>query len=907
MRNTTRPFSLLLLLLALPLMAASATPPSPREHFGFAIGDDYQLASYTQSEHYFRALAQTSERLRLVEIGNTSEGRAQLMLIASAPANLARLDEYREISARLAYARDDETSARQLAEHGKAVVWIDGGLHANETVGTHQLIETAWQLASRNDAETLRILDDVIVLLVHANPDGQELISNWYMREPIPENRTLSAVPRLYQQYAGHDNNRDFYMAALQETRNMNRVAYTQWYPQILYNHHQSSPRGTVIVIPPYRDPYNYNLDAMIPVGLEALGAAMNTRFLQESKPGAVSKRGSTYSTWWNGGLRTTPYFHNILGVLTEITGHPTPMEIPFLVNRQLPDSNLPAPVPPQRWHFRQSIEYSLSANWAILDYASRQREQLLFNIWRMGRNSIARGSGDYWTPSPAALAKIKDNTGDNQQLGAAEQASLYTQQRRDPRGYIVPADQADFPTAVKFINALQLNGIEVHRAQREFTLNGVGYPKDSFVVLTAQAFRPHVMDMFEPQDHPHDFAYAGGPPIAPYDSAGWTLAFQMGVKFERILEGMDALLTDGTLLQLPIGELQSPPPARLPDSRIGWAIAADANDAFSVVNVLLKAGVAVQRDGAGRFVVSASPAAREALNEALARTGIRPAALRRLPSALRRVRAPRIALWDQYGGSMVSGWTRLVLENFGFDYSVIYPQQITAGHLHDDIDVLILPSGALAMAKELMVGREGSGFTPRAPDPATIPAQFHHMLGHLNTPEAVSALQDFLQHGGHIIATGSSSSLAVSLGLPVTSHLVKGDGHGGQRALDSSEYYIPGSVLQVAVDPTRPAARGLGPRLDVYFSDGRWDNAPVFALPADHPKLRPILWFDSDTPLRSGWAFGQHALKGGVLAAEAEVGAGRLTFFGTDITFRSQTHGAFRLLFNPLLEAAME
>jgi len=900
-------FVLLTALLALLPAAAVATPPSPREHFGFAIGDDYQLATYTQTAHYFHRLAAASDRLHLVEIGKTSEGRAQLMLIASAPANLARLDEYRHLSSRLAYARDDETTARQLAANGKAVVWIDGGLHANETVGTHQLIETAWQLASRNDAETLRILDDVIVLLVHANPDGQELISNWYMRESVPEKRSLAAVPRLYQKYAGHDNNRDFYMAALEETRNMNRVAYTQWYPQIIYNHHQSSPRGTVIVIPPYRDPYNYNLDAMIPVGLEALGAAMNTRFLQEGKPGAVSKRGSAYSTWWNGGLRTTPYFHNILGVLTEITGSPTPMEMPFVIERQLPDSNLPAPVAPQRWHFRQSIDYSLSANWALLDYASRQREQLLFNFWRMGRNSIERGSRDTWTPSPSVLADIKEQTGNNQ-LDADAQARLYAPSRRDPRAYIVPSDQADFPTAVKFINALQFNGIEVHRAARDFTVQATHYPAGSFIIRSAQAFRPHVLDMFEPQDHPHDFAYQGGPPIAPYDSAGWTLAFQMGVKFDRILDHVDALFADGTLQILPIGEVQAPPAAIVPDSKIGWVIAPTANDAFTVVNAILKAGAAVQRDGAGRFVIPASSAARETLDRLAADTGIAPEALHRLPTGLPTVRAPRIALWDQYGGSMVSGWTRLVLEQFGFDYTVVYPQQIAGGQLRDDFDVLILPSGALPIAKQLALEREDSrASTPRGPGPETIPAEFHHMLGHLDTPEAVSALRVFLDKGGHLIATGSSSSLALSLGFPVSSHLTANDGKGGRRALRSSDYYIPGSVLQVVVDPAHPVARGLGNRLDLYFSDGRWDNAPVFDLPTEEPGLRPILWFDSATPLRSGWAFGQHVLKGGVLAAEATVGAGRLTFFGTDITFRAQTHGAFRLLFNALMEAGME
>jgi len=917
-RKSARRFSLLLVLMTGLASLAHAAPPSPREHFGFAIGDDYHLATYVQTESYFRRMAAESERLHLVDIGKTSEGRNQLMLIASSPANLARLEEYRQISARLAYARDDEATARQLAQNGKAVVWIDGGLHADETVGPHQLIETVWQLATRTDAETLRILDDTIILLVHANPDGQDLISNWYMREADPEKRLIGQpndAPRLYHYYVGHDNNRDFYMAALAETRNMNKVAYTQWYPQILYNHHQPAPRGTVIVIPPYRDPFNYNLDPMVPVGLEALGAAMNGRFLQEGKPGAVSKRGSVFSTWWNGGLRTTPYFHNILGVLTEIFGNPTPQEMPFLISRQLPDSNLPAPAPSGKWHFRQSIEYSLTANWALLDYASRHREQLLFNFWRMGRNSIERGNRDYWTPSPSALAAINPGTEQDpayvvsvdKALDAAAQAQLYAPERRDPRLYVLPADQADFPTAVKFINALQSTGIEVHQAMRGFRIKDKRYPPGSYVIRTAQAFRPHVIDMFEPQDHPHDFAYAGGPPIAPYDSAGWTLALQMGIAFDRILDAVDAPFSDGTLVQLPIGEVQPPLPVSLPDSQIGWSITASANDAFTVVNALLKAKVDVQRAENGEFVVLASETAQAALQEAIAKTGLRPEALRGLPSGLRRVRAPRIALWDQYGGSMVSGWTRLVLENFGFDYTVAFPQQITAGTLREDVDVLILPSGALQIAKELAVEREGGWPGPRVPDQERIPAEYHHMLGTLNTPEAISALRAFLEQGGHIVATGSSSSLAVSLGLPVSSHLMTDDGNGGRRALRAQEYYIPGSVLQVAVDPTRPAARGLTSRLDLYFSDGRWDNAPVFDLPAGDARLRPILWFASDAPLRSGWAWGQHVLKDGVLAADADVGTGRLTFFGTDITFRSQTHGAFKLLFNSLIEAGTQ
>lgn len=891
------------------LIAATvyAQAPSPNTQFGFAIGDDYRLANYDQTEAYFRKVAASSDRFRLVEMGETSEGRSQWMLIASAPENLAQLDHYRDISEQLARARVDANAAEQLASIGKPVVWIDGGLHANETVGAHQLIETVWQLASRQDAETKRILKDVIILLVHANPDGQQLYSDWYMREPVPEKRKLDTPPRMYQKYAGHDNNRDFYMAALQETQNMNRVMYTQWYPQIVYNHHQAAPKGTVIVLPPYRDPYNYNINAMIPVELEAIGSAMNLRFLQEGKAGAVSKRGSVYSTWWNGGLRTMPYFHNMLGILTEIVGNPTPMEMPFLVSRQLPDSNLPAPVAPQLWHFKQSIDYSLAANWAVLDYASRNSQQLLLNAYRMGRDAIERGQRDSWTPSPSALKQVQKALAEKAEKNAEKKvdevsaaqlhALLYRQERRDPRGYILSADQPDFSTAVKFINALQLAGIEVQRARAAFSVAGKRYPVGSYIVRADQAFRPHVLDMFEPQDHPNDFAYVGGPPIAPYDSAGWTLALQMGVQFDRIRDAFS-----GPFEPVPVGEIQQPPRSVLPKATQGYVLDARSNDSVLLVNRLLKAGVAVRRqsNAPGNYIIPQS--AEGVLAQTLEGVGVELQAAPRSVGDTEVVRAPRIALWDHYGGSIVSGWTRLVLESFGFAYDVLYPKQIDQPDLRKRYDVLILPSGALPLPESLAVAGK-AGRKAKSQDAATIPAQYQFMLGELDNQDTLPALRAFLEQGGHIVATGSSSGLATLLGLPVQSHLRVSDGKGQLRALSDREYYIPGSVLQVAVNTELPVAFGLPKQLDLYFSDGRWDNAPVFDLPKERADIKPILWFDNATPLRSGWAWGQQYLQNGVLAAQARIGNGRLTFFGTDITFRAQAHGAFKLLFNSLMQ----
>src|SRR5690606_32225884 len=198
---------------------------------------------------------------------------------------------YRDIARRLALAEGlTDAEAQRLAREGRAIVWIDGGLHATEVLGAQQLMETVYQLVSRTDEETLRILDDVIILAVHANPDGMELVSDWYMREADPQDRSTRGLPRLYQKYVGHDNNRDFYASTQSETENMNRVMYTEWYPQIVYNHHQTGPAGTVMFAPPFRDPFNHNYDPLIMASIDMVGSAMHDRFLREGKPGVTMR-----------------------------------------------------------------------------------------------------------------------------------------------------------------------------------------------------------------------------------------------------------------------------------------------------------------------------------------------------------------------------------------------------------------------------------------------------------------------------------------------------------------------------------------------------------------------------------------------------------------------------------------
>jgi len=578
---------------------------SPKEHFGFNIGDNYHLATYTQTEAYFKKIAAASDRVKLVDIGKTEEGRTQYMVIVSSPDNIKQLDKYKSISQRLARAENlTNAQARDLAKEGKAIVWVDGGLHATETVGAHQLIETIWQFVSRNDEETQRILNDAIILFVHANPDGQELVSNWYMRHADTLKRTLNNLPRLYQKYIGHDNNRDFFMNNMSETRNMSRQQYIEWMPQILYNHHQAGPAGSVVAGPPYRDPFNFAFDPLLVTGIDGVGAAMIHRLNAEDKPGYTQRGGSVFSTWWNGGLRTTAYFHNIIGLLTEIIGNPTPARVPLVTARLIPNAATPNPVTPQQWLFRQSIDYSVSLNYAVLDYAVRNREPLLYNIYKMGKNSIDKGNRDHWSLSPNKVEAIKEAFQKDQRPSAQNNSQNFVDTiplkyydavfkdpaKRDPRGFIIPADQPDLSSAVKFVNALILSGIKVEKATANFSVAGKEYPAGSYVVKTNQAFRPHVIDMFEPQDHPNDFLYPGGPPVRPYDAAGWTPAFTMGFRFDRIMNGFD-----GPFETIAYGAEQMTP-GKFSNSANGYVLNSAGNASFIAVNDLLQAGVEVMR-----------------------------------------------------------------------------------------------------------------------------------------------------------------------------------------------------------------------------------------------------------------------------------------------------------------------
>jgi hypothetical protein len=952
-----RILSLSLCLLAISLSfgqtdgAAPRKITTPKESIGFNMGDDYMMANYTQATAYIKKLATESDRMKLVDLGPTAEGRRQYMVIITSPENLARLDHYKEIAAKLSHAEGlTDTQAHALAEEGKAIVWIDGGLHASETVGSQQLVETIYELNAFTDPETMRFLNDDIALLVFANPDGMELVANWYMREPDPTKRVAEGptgnTPRLWQHYIGHDNNRDFYMNNMPESINMSRALFREYYPQIMYNHHQTGPAGAVIFMPPFRDPFNYHFDPLVPLKIEAVGTAMHERLVEEGKPGSGMRSTAPYSTWYNGGLRTVTYFHNMTGILTEIIGSPTPAPLPLIANRQLPSGDEPFPVAPQLWHYAQSIAYEQTNNRAILDYASRNRTTLLYDVYVMGKNSIQRGSEDSWTITPKRIEALETaaaiEAAESAALtgGAREAArrsagsaappaaatpvpapapeagpfgrpqglpaALYTTvlhdpAHRDPRGYILSADQPDFPTAVKFVNTLIKSGVTIERATSAFDVEGKHYPANSLIIMTAQAYRPQVLDMLEPQDHPNDFAYPGAPPTRPYDATGWTLAYQMGVTFDRLYTGFTGPFEKITT------DLAAPPAGTItgPAKPAGYVVSHEYNDAYTLTNRLLKANLLVywlkqpttvsgKTLAAGAIYIPYSPQSRDLLESATKTLGINAIALTSKPTGEAfQLHPTRIGLYDQYGGSMPSGWIRWLLEQFEFPFTVIYPQTLDAGNLNASFDDIILADGAVVAAAE----GPGNRFNAQ-PKPEQIPAEFRPWLGRITADKTIPQLQKYVEGGGTLLAIGSSTKLYTNMHLPIhdaLTEVVKGK----EQPVPSERFYIPGSLIRAQVDNTQPVAYGMPSAVDVFF-----DNSPAYrAAPnASTRGLSTIAYYGEGNLLDSGWAWGQTYLNNSIAVAQDNLGKGKIFLYGPEITFRGQPHATFKFLFNGLL-----
>jgi len=436
-----------------------AQVPHPADVYGFTPGDDYKLATYDQMLEYYQRLDAASDRVKMREIGKSVLGRPLLLLIISSEENMRQLEKWRNMSEQLARGRIDEETARRFATEGKSVAWIDGGLHATEVAHAQMTSLLAHKVATEETSEMQQIRENTILLLMPVmNPDGLDIVAAWYKRNlgtPFETTRP----PWLYHHYVGHDNNRDWFMNNMPESKAVTQVIYNEWYPQIVYNHHQTSPSWTRIFLPPFKDPVNPNIHPGVTTGVNLVGSAMAHRFAVNNMPGVVSD--VIFSMWWNGGMRTVPYFHNMVGILTE-TAHATPTPRffdPDSMPKQIADrrgGGLPTSgmdiFYPNPWkggvsHFRDPVNYMLTASMAVLRIASDRREQWLYNIYSMGRDAIKKGETD----------------------------STFA--------YVISSDQWNSGEELSLVNLLQIGGVEIHRALKAFKAGGEEYSAGSFII----------------------------------------------------------------------------------------------------------------------------------------------------------------------------------------------------------------------------------------------------------------------------------------------------------------------------------------------------------------------------------------------------------------------------------------
>ncbi len=864
----------LVLAISLAIIAApiSAQVPTPQDAFGFPPGADYEVADYEQMQAYFARLAEASPRATLVEIGRTAMDRPMLLLFISSEANMRELERWRSISERLARARIGEDEARALAADGKSIVWVDGGMDDQEFATAQMTPELAYRLVTSESDEIRNIRDNAVILFMPIlNPDGIANDVDWYRRvrgTPFETTRP----PRLGQPWAGTDNNRDWFMNNQPETRAASRILYHEWYPQIVYNHHQAAPAFARIFIPPFADPVNPDIHPSVTTGVNLVGAAMAARFAALGMPGYVSR--SVYSMWWNGGMRLTPYFHNQIGILTE-TAHRTPTPRTYdpasfpeviSVRRGLaPRTDSTSISYPDPWfgtesHIRDAFDYMIEATIATLDFAARYRERLLSNVYRMGRDAIETG------------------------------------ERGRPFAYVIPPDQWDPGEAVNLVNVFRHGGVEVHRATRAFRAGGQDYPEDSYVIHAAQAFRPHVVNLLEPQRYPERQRYPGGPPETPYDLAGWTLPMQMGVRVDRVDEPFAARTEE-------LAGLAAVIPGRVSGSGdYGYAFGPKANAVHLAANRLLVRGHALYvandafESGAathapGTLIIRSGRETGDAVRSLARELGVDFTGLSAAPDVeVEELRLPRVGLYKAWHSRVDDqGWTLWLLEQYGFPVDTLHDRDIRSGDL-SQYDAIVLPNQP---GDQVLVGNT----------PGTMPDEFVGGVG----SEGAASLQRFVASGGTLIAFDEATDFPIEqFGLPVRN---------GVADVPPEEFFVPGSLIRMDVLTGHRLAYGMQSQVAASFSRSRAFETVRLArageggrepIPeADAPPVDIVTQYADTELLMSGWALGEERhLAGRAAMVDVRVGAGNVVLFGFRPQFRGQPRGTYKLLFNAIQRA---
>jgi hypothetical protein len=860
----------------------SVSIPTPESVLGFRPGADYKLATYEDAVNYFRRLDAASDRMMMAEAGKSTDGRTYSLAVISSPENLAKIDRYREIARRLAHPGGlSEQEARALAREGRAFVHIDGGLHASEVAGPQHTLQLAYDiLAQAGEPDMKAILDNVVLLLWPTiNPDGQTMVAEWY-RGNVGTPYELAPMPKLYQEYVGHDNNRDAYMLNMIESRVMEH-AWRQWEPQIIHVHHQSSPFPTRIWLPPFAEPIASRVPYLMSREVNMIGMAM-AKGLEERGQVGATHMGTGYDAWYPGYIDYKPMLQNIASFWTEtaLYSYATPkfytlQDYPADMRDLRPQSLYSSPWTGGWWRLRDAVEYMETASLAVLEYASKYKESLLLNRYRAGRQQIER------------------------------------YRKEPPFAYVIPQQQRDVVAAVELLRRIAFTGVRVSQLTATATIDGVSYPAGTWVIPMDQEFAEGVRQILDIQRYPDLRESPDGPLEQPYDAAGWTLHYQMGVtvtpsmtalgdeargKMKRL--GSDLSLTaaptpyePGSNDAAPFDSLPGlgfdsntvaaaivPPGGKATGSGAVLIVDPAQNNSFRAINRAWKAGATVRLAApklppepagakAGKYAISGLSEA--AINEMVSSLALQ--AERVTTSTGTEIKKPRVGLYRPWQASMDEGWTRWILEQYGFDFVSLVPADFRGGALRDRLDVVIIAD-------------EGRGLLDGY-SKGTVPPQYEGGVG----ADGVRGLDGFVRGGGTLICFNRGSLFAIDqLHLPVKNVVA---------TAKRQEFFTGGSILQVEVDASQPVMAGMPDRAAIFV-----DGSPVFETTDGFKGEVLARYQTAGSPLMSGYLLGEKLLNGKAAALNVRLDKGQVVLLGFRPQWRGQPFGTFRVIFNAIV-----
>ena len=841
---------------------------SPEGFFGFQLGSDRNIARWDKIVEYFKKVEKQSDKIRVIDLGPTTMGNPFLLVIISSPDNLKNLEHLRQVNAKISDPRglsDDE--AKRLIAEGKAIICQSMSLHASEIAGTQMTPELAYDLLTRDDEETKRILENVIFLMIPCfNPDGEIMVADWYNKYLGTEYEGCD-LPWLYNKYVGHDNNRDAFMTNMVESQYAVKVMYRDWHPQAYQDHHHMGSYGARLYVAPYSEPIHPNADPLIWRELSWYGAHMAYRLEEAEKTGILNA--AQFLGWGHLGFHWLGNYHNIASMLTENASAKlaTPM---YIHPNQLtgdgsgpirgfphykPQTNFPHPWPGGWWRLRDIVEQVKIAAWVLLDMAARNKDIVLWNAYLKAKRQTERG---------------KEGT---------------------PKAYVISSCHHDPLTAEKLIDKLLAQGIEIRRAKADFVVEGFAYPVGSYVIFLDQPKMGVIKTLLGRTIYPDDpwTREADGSPSRPQDMATDTLAEFMGVCADPLNCCPEVELENVTEHKASAGKVVG-------KSKLGYVFDCRLNDSFKAANTLIGKGLKITRvedcvEAGGKVFAPGSfvaPAGSErTLNEITKEIGVDFYGLGKRVEGAKEVKPPRVAMYQRYwGGNIDEGWTRWLLEQFRFSYTTVMDKEIKEGNLKEKFDVLLLPSDDTPLItgeklEEYFTKHRFHGYMP------TFPPEYRSGVG----AEGVEAIKKFVESGGTLVAMNAACDFAIDkFGLNIRNVL---------KDLKPKEFFCPGSTLKLRVEMRHPMAYGMPENaLSVFW------NSPAFdVLPSEfNENYEIVAQYPEREIMQSGWLVGEEKIANKAAVVVAKHGKGKVVLMGVWPQHRGQTHGTFKLLFNNLL-----